>query len=132
MVRKEKIMAWEFENDRPIYTQILEHIELSIISGNYKPGDKLPSVRELAGDAAVNPNTMQRALAELERRMLVHSERTTGRFITEDMELISQVKERTADNYIDEFVVKMKKIGFSEDEILEMMRSHMGYERMEE
>lgn len=125
-------MAWEFENDRPIYTQILEHIELSIISGNYKPGDKLPSVRELAGDAAVNPNTMQRALAELERRMLVHSERTTGRFITEDMELISQVKERTADNYIDEFVVKMKKIGFSEDEILEMMRSHMGYERMEE
>jgi len=132
MVRKEKIMAWEFENDRPIYTQILEHIELSIISGNYKPGDKLPSVRELAGDAAVNPNTMQRALAELERRMLVHSERTTGRFITEDMELISQVKERTADNYIDEFVVKMKKIGFSENEILEMMRSHMGYERMEE
>lgn len=132
MVRKEKIMAWEFENDRPIYTQILEHIELSIISGNYKPGDKLPSVRELAGDASVNPNTMQRALAELERRMLVHSERTTGRFITEDMELISQVKERTADNYIDEFVVKMKKIGFSEDEILEMMRSHMGYERMEE
>lgn len=132
MVRKEKIMAWEFENDRPIYTQILEHIELSIISGNYKPGDKLPSVRELAGDAAVNPNTMQRALAELERRMLVHSERTTGRFITEDMELISQVKERTADNYIDEFVLKMKKIGFSEDEILEMMRSHMGYERMEE
>lgn len=125
-------MAWEFENDRPIYTQILEHIELSIISGNYKPGDKLPSVRELAGDASVNPNTMQRALAELERRMLVHSERTTGRFITEDMELISQVKERTADNYIDEFVVKMKKIGFSEDEILEMMRSHMGYERMEE
>jgi len=125
-------MAWEFENDRPIYTQILEHIELSIISGNYKPGDKLPSVRELAGDAAVNPNTMQRALAELERRMLVHSERTTGRFITEDMELISQVKERTADNYIDEFVVKMKKIGFSENEILEMMRSHMGYERMEE
>lgn len=132
MVRKEKIMAWEFENDRPIYTQILEHIELSIISGNYKPGDKLPSVRELAGDASVNPNTMQRALAELERRMLVHSERTTGRFITEDMELISQVKERTADNYIDEFVVKMKKIGFSENEILEMMRSHMGYERMEE
>lgn len=125
-------MAWEFENDRPIYTQILEHIELSIISGNYKPGDKLPSVRELAGDAAVNPNTMQRALAELERRMLVHSERTTGRFITEDMELISKVKERTADNYIDEFVVKMKKIGFSEDDILEMMKSHMSYERMEE
>lgn len=125
-------MAWEFENDRPIYTQILEHIELSIISGKYKPGDKLPSVRELAGDAAVNPNTMQRALAELERRMLVHSERTTGRFITEDMELISKVKERTADNYIDEFVVKMKKIGFSEDDILEMMKSHMSYERMEE
>lgn len=125
-------MAWEFENDRPIYTQILEHIELCIISGKYKQGTKLPSVRELAAEAAVNPNTMQRALAELERRELVHSERTAGRFITEDIELIKSIKEKTADSYINEFVIKMKKIGFSENGIIEIMREHMGCERMEE
>ena len=125
-------MAWEFENGRPIYTQILEHIELCIIAGKYKPGTKLPSVRELAAEAAVNPNTMQRALAELERKELVHSERTSGRFITEDMELILKIKEKAADNYLNEFVIKMKKIGFSENDIIEMMREHLSCERMEE
>lgn len=125
-------MAWEFDKERPIYAQILEHIELCIVSGKYKPGAKLPSVRELAAEASVNPNTMQRALAELERRELVHSERTSGRFITEDMELILKIKEKAADNYLNEFVAKMKQIGFSENEIIEIMREHLSCERMEE
>lgn len=77
-------MAWELDSDRPIFIQIVERIQMEIISGKYSPGDKLPSVRELAAVAAVNPNTMQKALTELERTGLVYSQRTSGRFITED------------------------------------------------
>ena len=80
-------MAWDLKSDRPIYTQLVEEIELRIISGRYEAGEKLASVRDLAAEAAVNPNTMQRALAELEQRGLVYSQRTSGRFITEDKEL---------------------------------------------
>ena len=75
-------MAWALINDRPIYLQLMERIQTDIVSGKYKPGEKLPSVRELALDAAVNPNTMQKALSELERIGLVYSQRTSGRFIT--------------------------------------------------
>ena len=81
-------MPWNLDSDRPIFIQILERIRVDIISGKYQPGDKLPSVRELAAEAAVNPNTMQRAFAELERTGLVYSKRTSGRFITEDREMI--------------------------------------------
>lgn len=77
-------MAWELDSDRPIFIQIVERIQMEIISGKYSPGDKLPSVRDLAAVAAVNPNTMQKALTELERTGLVYSQRTSGRFITED------------------------------------------------
>ena len=75
-------MTWEFKDNRPIYTQLVEQITLKIVSGEYKIGEKLPSVRDLASEATVNPNTMQKALAELERRGLVYSVRTSGRFIT--------------------------------------------------
>lgn len=121
-------MAWEFKNDRPIYAQILEHMELDILSGKYSPGEKVPSVRELAADAAVNPNTMQRAMVELERRGLVYTERTNGRFITENMDMLQDVKKRIAEEYIGEFVDKMKKIGYSEEEVKNLMQNHMNYE----
>ncbi len=124
-------MAWEFKNDRPIYAQILEHMELDILSGKYSPGEKVPSVRELAADAAVNPNTMQRAMVELERRGLVYTERTNGRFITENMDMLQDVKKRIAEEYIGEFVDKMKKIGYSEEEVKNLMQNHMNYERNE-
>ena len=75
-------MPWELDNDRPIYLQLMERIQQDIVSGIYKPGDRLPSVRDLAVEAAVNPNTMQKALSELERSGLVYSQRTSGRFIT--------------------------------------------------
>ena len=85
-------MPWNLDSDRPIFLQIIEKIQLDIVSGIYQPGDKLPSVRELAQEASVNPNTMQKALSELERTGLVYSQRTSGRFITEDTSMIQRLK----------------------------------------
>ena len=79
-------MPWNLDSSRPIYLQIIERVQMDIITGRYQPGDKLPSVRNLAQEAAVNPNTMQKALSELERSGLIYSQRTSGRFITEDKE----------------------------------------------
>ena len=118
-------MTWEFKDDRPIYTQILEQIKKMIISGKFKSGDKLPSVRDLAADAAVNPNTMQRALAELERLGLVYSQRTTGRMITDDVEKIAQVKEELAENLINEFLINMKELGYSNEEIIHLLEKYV-------
>ena len=85
-------MAWQFDSDRPIYAQLVEQIQRLILSGAYPPGSKLPSVRELAAQAAVNPNTMQKALAELETDGLLFTQRTAGRFVTEDGEAIQQLR----------------------------------------
>lgn len=117
-------MAWEFKSDRPIYTQLLEKIQLMIISGKYKPGDKLPSVREFASDAAVNPNTMQRAMAELERIGLVYSNRTSGRMITDDLEKIKEIKKELAKESVNEFMQNMGRLGYSEDEIIELIQKY--------
>jgi len=114
-------MAWNLKSDRPIYTQLLEQIQIKIISGEFKPGDKLPSVRDLAAEAAVNPNTMQKALTELERSGLVYAQRTAGRFITEDKEMLIKVKQEIAKEQIDEFVDNMKKLGFTPEDILNLM-----------
>lgn len=84
-------MAWNLDSDRPIYAQLLERIQLQIVSGIYAPGDKLPSVRDLAAEASVNPNTMQKAFAELERSGLIETKRTSGRFVTEDKNMITQI-----------------------------------------
>lgn len=89
-------MPWNLDSDRPIFIQIIDKIQMDIISGLYQPGDKLPSVRELAQEASVNPNTMQKALSELERTGLVYSQRTSGRFITEDTDMICLLKEQQA------------------------------------
>ncbi len=93
-------MSWDLNSDRPIFIQIIEKIQMDIISGQYCPGDKLPSVRELAGEASVNPNTMQKALSELERTGLVYSQRTSGRYITEDAAMIGKLKEQLAEGII--------------------------------
>ena len=114
-------MAWELKTDRPIYTQLQDHIKLCIISGKYLPGDKLPSVRDLAEEAAVNPNTMQKALAELERLGMVYTQRTSGRFITEDIQMIEDLKKNIAKEQITEFFKAMKKIGFSVQETIQII-----------
>ena len=114
-------MPWNLDSDRPIFLQIIEKIQLDIISGIYKPGDKLPSVRELAQEASVNPNTMQKALSELERTGLVYSQRTSGRFITEDNDMIMQLKSELAKEIIEEFLEHMRRLGFQNEETVKLM-----------
>ena len=109
-------MPWELDNDRPIYLQLMERIQQDIVSGIYKPGDRLPSVRDLAVEAAVNPNTMQKALSELERSGLVYSQRTSGRFITEDTRLLDEMKTSLASAHILQFLEKMQQLGFQKEE----------------
>ncbi len=110
-------MAWELDADRPIYAQLVERIRMQIVSGYYQPGGKLPSVRELAATAAVNPNTMQKAFAELERTGLIITQRTNGRNVTEDEELIAGVKQGMAREHMEVFFSKMKELGFTKEEI---------------
>ena len=112
-------MAWTFKDDRPIYSQLVEQIKIKIISGEWELGGRLSSVRELAEQAGVNPNTMQRALAELERDGLVHSKRTSGRFVTEDEDMIKGVREAVAAENIAAFMENMKRLGFTESEIMD-------------
>lgn len=111
-------MTWSFKEDRPIYSQLVELIKLGIISGEWKPGDKLPSVRDLAETAGVNPNTMQRALADLEKEGLVYSKRTSGRFITEDNSMIDSVRNAIAAENINNFIESMKKLSFTPEQTL--------------
>ncbi|NLO09039.1 MAG: GntR family transcriptional regulator [Clostridiales bacterium] len=111
-------MQWELNTDKPVYLQLVEQIQAEIISGSYKPGDKLPSVRDLAAQATVNPNTMQRAMTELEREGLVYTNRTAGRFITSDEDLIKQLKKQYITSVIQEFLDRMKQLGLELDEII--------------
>ena len=115
-------MPWNLDNDRPIYLQIIERISMDIVSGVYRAGDKLPSVRELAASAAVNPNTMQKALSELERSGLVYTQRTSGRYITEDTGLIQEVRLKLAEEQIRSFLFKMEKLGYESSEALSSAR----------
>ncbi|HBA04727.1 MULTISPECIES: GntR family transcriptional regulator [Clostridium] len=114
-------MAWEFKDQRPIYIQLIEQIKLKIISGEYKPGQKFPTVRELAEEASVNPNTIQKALAELERSGFVYSQRTSGRFITEDIDMIKEIKLDIAKDQAVNFLKSMKSLGLSNEDIMEFL-----------
>lgn len=116
-------MTWNLDSGRPIYAQIMERVQRDIISGKYRPGDKLPSVRELAMEASVNPNTMQKALSELERDGLLYSQRTAGRFITEDTAMIQKMKEQLAHEQIRQFLEQMRQMGFSRQEILTLLQN---------
>lgn len=124
-------MDWEFDNQRPIYSQIIEYIKLTIVSGKLKPGEKLLSVRELAAVAGVNPNTMQKALSELESTGLVHSNRTSGRFVCEDPLLIQKAKNELARENISLFLSNMEKIGIKKEESIELLKEFKGGEQNE-
>ena len=115
-------MSWSLDSDRPIFVQIIEHLEYDIVSGALPPGAKVPSVRELASDAAVNPNTMQRALGEMERLGLMHSERTSGRFVTDDEGAIGELKRSLASAGVDCFVAQMKRLGLNKNEVVNIIR----------
>lgn len=114
-------MPWELKSDRPIYTQLIEQIELLIFSGVYPPGAKLPSVRDMAQEAAVNPNTMQRALAKLEEDGLIITHRTSGRSVTEDEKMIKKARIKLAQEQVSAFLEKMLLMGFEQTEILEII-----------
>ena len=110
-------MEWHFNGDAPIYTQLVEQLTLRIVTAFYPPGQRIPPVRELAMEAGVNPNTMQRALGELERLGLMYSQRTSGRFVTEDTEMIETAKQDLASRRIKEFLQAMEDLGFAPAEI---------------
>lgn len=114
-------MQWDLNSDKPVYLQLVDQIQAGIISGKYRPGDKLPSVREMAAQAMVNPNTMQRAMAELERDGLVYTNRTSGRFITSDEQLINQLKKRYTSQIISEFLDKMNQLGINLEEVISLI-----------
>lgn len=112
---------WRFSDDKPIYPQIVEQFQLLIVSGKLLPGDKLMSVRDLARKAQVNPNTMMRALGELENRNLIISHRTNGKSVTENLDLIKNLKTELAKNAINDFFENMSRLGFSKEEILKLL-----------
>lgn len=115
-------MDWNFESDRPIYIQLVEKMKIAIISGKYKPGDRLPSVRDFAIEIKANPNTVQRAYSELEEGGLVITQRTNGKFVTEDINLIKKMREKIAKQNLEKFIDNMAQLGFTEDEIREYLK----------
>ena len=115
-------MEWKFRSDQPIYSQLVEQIKLGIVSAKLLPGERLMSVRDMATEAGVNPNTMQRALQELERDGMVYSQRTAGRFVTENMQVIERAKKKFAEEQIRSFLEAMKKLGYQWEEILALLK----------
>lgn len=118
-------MLWQFNDGAPIYAQLVQQIKVGIVSGVFPPGERLPSVRDLATAAGVNPNTMQRALTELERDGLVYSQRTAGRFVTEDKDMIETAKRTLAERQINAFLDAMTRLGYRREEAIEMLRQEI-------
>lgn len=116
-------MNWTFTDDRPIYLQLVEQIELGILSNEFPPGSQVPSVRDLALEAEVNPNTMQKALSKLEEMGLMHTERTSGRFVTKDEVMINKLKSDLAKEHTLQFLDNIKKLGLTKDEIIKMIEN---------
>ena len=114
-------MAWQFTSSRPIYQQIVDEIELRILNGTYEMGMRLPSVRDLAMLAAVNPNTMQRALSELEEMGLVSTQRNAGRTVTTDEEAVKRARSAKADLLAGTFLLQMKSLGLTKEEALKRL-----------
>lgn len=114
-------MPWEISSEKSVYLQLVDIMKQKIMSGEYLPGQRLPSVRELAADAAVNPNTMQRALAELEREGLLYTQRTSGRFVSEDAGLIAGLRVSGAEQKTKEFYREMVQSGLSDEEIRQLV-----------
>lgn len=111
-----------FSNDRPIYLQIMDELKLEIISGKLKKNERLPSVRDLASVLKVNPNTLQKALQELERDGLIYTERTNGKYVTNDERAISKIKEEFINNKVNEFYESMISLGIAKKDVVKFIR----------
>lgn len=114
-------MAWILNDDKPIYLQLVERLSKQIVAGSYQPGDKIPSVRDLAAQAGVNPNTMQRALTELERSGLINTNRTSGRSVSEDAQKIQSVREGLAKELVSQFLKEMSELGYAKAEAIDLL-----------
>jgi DNA-binding transcriptional regulator YhcF (GntR family) len=121
-------MRWVFENGLPIYQQMITSLKEMIANGTYPPGSRMPSVRELAMEAGVNPNTVQRAFAELERDGLLHTERTNGRKVSEDRKVLDHLKVSLAEEAVDDMVRRLKKLGMSGREIADLAAERAEHE----
>ena len=115
-------MNWNITAGRPVYVQLVEQLELALVAGEFPPGSRIPPVRELAADAGVNPNTMQRALQELESRGLLQAQRTAGRTVTEDKTMIAQLREQLAAEQIGAFLQMMEKLGYTRAQTLALLQ----------
>lgn len=122
-------MEWKFSEDLPIYQQIMDGIKQRIATGDWTQGQKLPSVRELAVQAGVNPNTMQKALAELEREGLLYTKRTAGRFVAEQEGITIELQEEMMEKYVEEFIANMKSLGYTLSDITEIFQKKTEQER---
>lgn len=114
-------MNWKFSGDRPVYQQIMSLIRGAILRGELSPGGKIPSVRDLAAEAQVNPNTMQRAMSELEREGLLVSGGTSGRTVTEDGEVLKQLRERTLKELAQECAEKFMVFGITPSQAAQLL-----------
>jgi lexA DNA binding domain len=119
------MMSWSFDNTKPIYLQIMEKIKLQIVSHELEPNQQLPTVRDLASEAGVNPNTIQRALSDLEREGFVYSKRTTGRFVTEDLDLIVQSRKQLSEEQLQQFVSCMLQFGYKKEELPNVLSDYI-------
>ena len=117
-------MSWHFDNDMPIYIQIVHQVKQRIVSGVYPLGSQLPPVRELADEISVNPNTVQKAMMNLEAEGLVYSKGTVGRFITEDQSVPQKLKETLALQQLYEFLKNTRALGLTKDEIVNLVEKH--------
>lgn len=121
-------MAWKFDNNLPIYMQITNIIKLQIVTKQLKSGDRLPSVRDLAETAGVNPNTIQRALSDLESEGFVYSMRTTGRFVTDNHELIAGTRLQLAKAELENFTTNMLNLGYEKTELPTQLEDYLAGE----
>jgi len=115
-------MEWEFKSGVPIYQQLIQGLSIRIANGTYPPGSKVPAVRELALEAGVNPNTMQRALSELERDALLATRRTSGRFVTEDEQRLETLREELAADFVSELCIKLRELGMHNEQIMQTVQ----------
>ena len=120
------MIDFNFDSNCPIYIQLVGQLELQIISGKIPPGGRLPSVRDFALQAKVNPNTMQRALAELEDLELIYTERTNGKFVTQDTKLLNQYRTHFATIKIKKFLDEMSELGIESKTIIKLLKTKGG------
>ena len=116
-------MSWEFQDHLPIYAQLMDTLKRRIVTGRYLPGEKLPSVRELAAEAGINPNTVQRAFSELEREGLIYTQRATGKYVTENADEIKPARQALAKTQVAEFLSNMQSLGYSVGDVIVLLQS---------